>query len=228
MSLYVCLPACVGYNREPFKNRWMDRGPVSGMEQVGPGNHYTGAQIPHGKGRFAGHIWACQIYLLMVCSQYSVGSSSIAVFAAISAATCPYWWMLQHSLQCWLVKILCIWGPAFIFRSLTFRRIHYGRQITQSTVSRNLVNYCTTVGTICTTDPEQVKVIVGALWSTDVNKVHVSIHDASTLIGVAKQAKYRVDKLPEGSTLIFVDTCTRNCLQCFDAVGWATGRASGL
>ena len=81
---------------------------------------------------------------------------------------------------------------------------------------------------MCTTDPEQVKVIVGALWSTDVNKVHVSIHDASTLIGVAKQAKYRVDKLPEGSTLIFVDTCTRNCLQCFDAVGWVAGRASGL
>jgi len=136
--------------------------------------------------------------------------------------------MLQHSLQCWLVKILRIWGPAFIFRSLTFRRIHYSRHITQSTVSRNLVNYCTTVGTMCTTDPQQVKVIVGALWSTDVNKVHVSIHDASTLIGVAKQAKYRVDKLPEGSTLIFVDTCTRNCLQCFDAVGWAAGRASGL
>jgi len=40
----------------------------------------------------------------------------------------------------------------------------------------------------------------------------VSIHDASTLIGVAKQAKYRVDKLPEGSTLIFVDTCALTLL----------------
>ena len=27
---------------------------------------------------------------------------------------------------------------------------------------------------------------------------------------------------------IFMDACVAVCLQCFDAVGWAAGRASGL
>ena len=47
----------------------------------------------------------------------------------------------------------------------------------------------------------------------------------------ARCAKRQADFTMEGfitSNVFYFIVFKKNCLQCFDAVGWATGRASGL
>jgi len=50
-------------------------------------------------------------------------------------------------------------------------------------VNQNLVNYCTTVGTSCTTNPEQTAVVELQVYSRPTcNKLYVSNNDASTVV----------------------------------------------
>ena len=79
----------------------------------------------------------------------------------------------------------------------------------------------------------------GRVWSvlvkqTDAARWHVAVvaevqTQVAAAVDVAAQAD-RVLQRPASDTSLRLYTGCRddNCLQCFDAVGWAAGRASGL
>jgi len=74
--------------------------------------------------------------------------------------------------------------------------------------------------------------LLGNSFGQTVHTHHASVHQAAKLVAallrVVEVTAGLVESngsLPPGISMIVI---RQNCLQCFDAVGWAAGRASGL
>jgi len=86
----VCTRLSVGYNCEPRRNGWTDRGAVVEVwTHVGPQNRvFDGARISRGTGRFWGHTWPCP-YLptVDILNLVRQEAAAIRLFAVNTAAT---------------------------------------------------------------------------------------------------------------------------------------------
>ena len=60
-------------------------------------------------------------------------------------------------------------------------------------VSQNLVNCCTTAGTSCTTNPQQIEImeLEHTVDRRTVSYVRLAVHDAYSVVGVVNKLDYR-------------------------------------
>ena len=85
------------------------------------------------------------------------------------------------------------------------------QQTDRATRCVSLVNCCTTVGTSCTTNPQQIKIMELEGRST-CNKLCASNNDASTVVGVIHKLDRRRVSLPRGMCYGPVFVCLSVCL----------------
>jgi len=74
------------------------------------------------------------------------------------------------------------------FRAFEYKKLCYHRRTARRAVSRNLVNCCTTVGTTCTTNREQIEVMQLEGYSRPTcNKLYASSNYPSNVIGASQR-----------------------------------------